>query len=235
MRRDVSDQKLFADETLGQTFRGNYDFRLEPLRLEAGKTIQFWIEVKDNKQPTANRANTPRINVHIGNPASAEAVKQELEKEKQKQQEELNRADAANNPDKVEDLPPPRNNEDDAKPADPQPRPEPGEDPQKNQRRDAERESENAQDPQDQANDEQQSGQQKKSTPDDFQQALNKLLQKEQQKQEAARSKTTTKNNSPVTNRILPKRAPQIKRCRQVSRQKTIAKQPSSLGEAAIR
>ncbi len=194
---DVSDQKLFVDQTLGQTYRGNHDFRLEPLRLEAGKTIQFWIEVKDNKQPMANRANTPRINVHIGNPASAEAVKQELEKEKQKQQEELNRADDANNPEKAEDLPPPRDNEDDAKPADPQPRPDPGEDPQKNQRRDADREPENAQDPPDQPNDEQQPGQQKKSTPDNFQQALDKLLRKEQQKQDAGQKQDDDQKQQP--------------------------------------
>src|SRR5262249_57182458 len=120
------DQKLFSEQNLGQSFRGNHDFRLEPMRLSAGQTIQFWIEVKDNKHPTANRANTPRVNVRIGEAASAETVKQELEKEKQKQQEELNRADAANNPDKVEDLPSPPKG-DDAEPQNPPQRPDPGE------------------------------------------------------------------------------------------------------------
>lgn len=176
------DQKLF-NENLGQTFRGNYDFRLEPLRLKVGQTIQLWIEAKDNKQPTANRATTPRINVRIGEPASAQAVQQELAKEKQKQQDQLARADDALNPDKEDNIPP-RDAGDDTRPEKPQPRPEAGEEPPKNDKKGPERDPENAPNPPDQNNDEKQ-GQPKKPAPDDFQQALKKLLQKEKPQEQA--------------------------------------------------
>jgi hypothetical protein len=97
------DQKLFSGD-LGKTIHENHAFRLEPLRLKAGETIQFWIEAEDNKQPTANRANTPHVNIRIGNPVSDETRKQELAKEKKKQ-EVLDRADEANNADKVDATP----------------------------------------------------------------------------------------------------------------------------------
>ena len=86
------DRRLFDDQVLGQTFRGDHEFRLEPLRLNEGDTIQFWIEAKDNKQPTANRANTPRINVHIGRPVKIEEVEEALAEEKKKQKEQLGEA-----------------------------------------------------------------------------------------------------------------------------------------------
>jgi len=182
------DLKLFHDQNLGQTFRGNHDFRLEPLRLSAGDTIQFWIEVRDNKQPTANRANTPRINVHIGKPASPQAVQQELAKEKQKQQEELNRADDARNPDKVDDLPPPSETGDDEKEDPPQRRPDPGDERPKDERKAPEREPEVTPNSPDKENQDQ-PGQQKKPAPDSLQQALEKLVQKERQQQDAGDKK----------------------------------------------
>ena len=182
------DQKLFYDRNLGQSFRGNHDFRLDPLRLKAGETIQFWIEVKDNKQPTANRANTLKINVHIGQPASPQAVQQELAKEKQKQQDELARADDARNPDRPDDLAPPPETGDDEKPEQPQPRPEPGEERPPNEKKAPERDQENTPNQPDQK-DEEQSGQQKKQTPDSLQRALEKLVNQEKQKQEAGEKK----------------------------------------------
>src|SRR5579863_440143 len=88
----IPDQRLFEDQELGQSFRGKYDFRLAPLQLTSGENILFWIEVKDNKQPTANRANTPRIKVEIGKPVSASEAQKQLVEEKQKQQDELDKA-----------------------------------------------------------------------------------------------------------------------------------------------
>jgi len=201
------DLKLFHDQNLGQTFRGNHDFRLEPLRLSAGDTIQFWIEVRDNKQPTANRANTPRINVHIGKPASPQAVQQELAKEKQKQQEELNRADDARNPDKVDDLPPPSETGDDEKEDPPQRRPDPGDERPKDERKAPEREPEVTPNSPDKENQDQ-PGQQKKPAPDSLQQALEKLVQKEgSNRTPATRSRTKNKNHNRAMRKTRPKRA----------------------------
>jgi hypothetical protein len=92
------DRRLFEDQVLGQTFRGDYDFRLEPLGVREGDTIQFWIEAKDNKQPTANRANTPRINVHIGKQVTAAEAEQARDAEVKRQKEELGQAENQVNP-----------------------------------------------------------------------------------------------------------------------------------------
>ena len=96
-----ADQRLFEDQDLGQSYRGKTDFRLEPLRLTAGDSVLFWIEVKDNKQPTANRANTPRIKVEIGKPVSAAEAQQQLAEEKEKQQDQIASEKGANNPEEM--------------------------------------------------------------------------------------------------------------------------------------
>ena len=116
------DQRLFEERELGQSFRGTHDFRLDPLRLTPGESFLFWIEVKDNKQPTANRANTPRIKVDIGKPVTTAEAQKQLAEEKQKQQDQLAKASEANNSDDVQ-KPQPRE-ADEAKPDDAQPRPD---------------------------------------------------------------------------------------------------------------
>ncbi len=176
------DRKLFDGEILGQTFRGNYDFRLSDLpRLIVGETIHFWIEVKDNKQPTANRATTPKVKVHIVEPVSVQKAQQDLAKEKEKQQDQLARADEARNSDR-ETAPPPApgaDREDDK----PQPRPEPpaaGEERPKTPPKAPEANRESSPNPPDKAKEEK-PGQPPQRKPDDFQEALQKLLQQEKQ------------------------------------------------------
>ncbi|MDF1743256.1 MAG: hypothetical protein P1V19_06145, partial [Gimesia sp.] len=48
----------------------NHDFSLEPLRLSPGDTIYFWVEARDNKRPSGNRKNTPKIKIEILKPVS---------------------------------------------------------------------------------------------------------------------------------------------------------------------
>lgn len=91
------DQQLFEGQLLGQTFRGSYDFALTQWELKPGDKFQFWIEAKDNRQPLANRKNTPRLNVTIIDPVSAEKVKEQLAAEKRKQEDQLASADVDRN------------------------------------------------------------------------------------------------------------------------------------------
>jgi hypothetical protein len=181
-----SDQRLFEDQDLGQSYRGKTDFRLEPLRLTSGESILFWIEVKDNKQPTANRANTPRIKVEIGKPVTAAEAQKQLAEEKQKQQDQIANAKDANNPDDTGKQQP-RDAGEEAKPGEEQPRkvrPEPGDEkpsdkkqPQK--QRDQENPGEDAsQDPGNQPN-------RRPQQPANDEEALQRLLQKQQKEQQA--------------------------------------------------
>lgn len=122
------DQRLFEDQRLGQAFRGAYDFALEPLKLKPGSTIQFWVEAKDNKQPIANRKNTPRLNIKILAPVSPQESKQQLAAEKQKQQDQLASANDAQNaegkekPEGMRDSPAEEKNRDEKNPKDPESR-----------------------------------------------------------------------------------------------------------------
>ncbi|QDU50071.1 hypothetical protein [Gimesia panareensis] len=66
----------------------NYDLALEPLRLTPGDTIFFWVESRDNKHPSGNRKNTPKIKIEILEPVSPEEAKKQLEEQKQKAAEQ---------------------------------------------------------------------------------------------------------------------------------------------------
>lgn len=183
----IFDRKLFESEKLGQSFRGNYDFALSDMRkLAEGDTIQFWIEVKDNKQPTANRATTPRINVHIGKPVSAEEVKRELAEEKKKQNE-LARANDPVNPEERDNPPPPEaGNEGTAKENPPRPdQPEPDD---KRNPREKQRPENEPKDRGNEKNDGGESGQKKPGAGNDFQDQLKKLLDKERQEQQPGKT-----------------------------------------------
>ncbi|WP_298863230.1 hypothetical protein [uncultured Gimesia sp.] len=66
----------------------NQDFSLEPLRLSPGDTIYFWVEARDNKQPSGNRQNTPKIKIEILKPVSKEEAKKQLQEQKKKSEQE---------------------------------------------------------------------------------------------------------------------------------------------------
>jgi hypothetical protein len=174
------DKKLFENRLPAPAVSGNYDFALAPLKLSEGNTLQFWIEAKDNKHPVANRASTPRINVRIGKPASAEEVEQQLAEEKKKQ-DQLAQADNQRNPERPDASPPPDSGEDN-KPGNPETRPEPR-DPQER----AKPEPQPPEKEPDAAPGQAQKDQRRpdeKNRPDSLQEALQKLLQKEQEQQQ---------------------------------------------------
>lgn len=98
----------FIENDLGvQTYRGSYDFKLAPLNLQAGDNIEFWIEAKDNKQPIANRKNTPRLKIRITAPVSQQKAEEDLAKEKKDQEDQLAKADSPLNPEATDLSPTP--------------------------------------------------------------------------------------------------------------------------------
>ncbi|MGE5195327.1 MAG: hypothetical protein ACM3U2_22770 [Deltaproteobacteria bacterium] len=175
----ILDKRLFDDRFPSPTISGKYDFPLAPLKLTEGETIQFWIEAKDNKQPTANRTTTPRINVHIGKPASAKEVEQQLAEEKKKQ-DQLAQAGDQQNPERP-DASPPAESGDETKPEKPRPR-EPGEPRERRKPNDQQPDNEPDAAPGQPQKDDRRPGE--KNRPDTIQEALQKLLQKEQEEEQ---------------------------------------------------
>jgi hypothetical protein len=178
---NILDKRLFDDRLPAPTFQGNHDFALAPLKLSEGDTIQFWIEAKDNKQPTANRGASQRVNVKVGKPASAREVQDQLAEEKKRQQDQIKQAENQLNPDRPDNPPPPEAGAED-KPEKQQQRPEPGDADERRapENRANDNEPESAPDKHEQKN----QGQQKKQEPATEQEALRKLLQKEQEQQQ---------------------------------------------------
>ncbi|MGE3317279.1 MAG: hypothetical protein AB7O26_19350, partial [Planctomycetaceae bacterium] len=44
-----------------QSHQGSFDWNLGAMSLKTGDTISYWIEAQDNKQPIANRKNSPKL------------------------------------------------------------------------------------------------------------------------------------------------------------------------------
>ncbi len=82
-------RELFAGEqpVFGPT---SVDFPLEPLGLQPGQTISYWIEARDNKMPLGNRTNTaPKLNIRITEPVTPEEAKKQHDQRHQQQQEKI--------------------------------------------------------------------------------------------------------------------------------------------------
>lgn len=82
----VLDKTLFegAEKSVEQT----HDFALKPLRLNPGETVFLWVEARDNKQPSGNRKNTPKIKIEILEPVSKEEAQKQLQEQKQEAAQE---------------------------------------------------------------------------------------------------------------------------------------------------
>src|SRR5262249_17918366 len=143
------------------------------------ETIQFWIEAKDNKQPTANRHATLPLNVHIGRPASAKEVQEQLAAEKEKQ-DQLAKNDSPLNPNRP-DAPEPRDTDEGSELEKPQPRPDAPEPEQraKPENRPEENEPEGGAAKPEEGKD----GEAREKKPADIPQALQKLVRRDQEKQ----------------------------------------------------
>ena len=100
----VPPEHLLDDGEPRQSVRGSYDFALVPLNLKSGDVIQYWLEATDNRKPSPNSKRTPKQIIKIVDPVTPDEAKQQLAKEKEKQQDQLANADDARNPDR--DQPP---------------------------------------------------------------------------------------------------------------------------------
>jgi collagen type III alpha len=192
--QEVASEQLFQNReqngTLGQSIRGSHDLRLSNLRdlrgeLKEGDVVHFWIEARDNKQPIANRASTPKLKIDIIAPfKTQEEVQKDLAKAKEEQQQQLARAEEAQNPDR--------------QPMDPQnppDAPQPGEPPRPNE---TGKPDDAARPPEKPADDVKQPGEpdpgQRRRNgddrnsdpqqPEDFESALQKLLQRDREQRE---------------------------------------------------
>ncbi|QDT42440.1 hypothetical protein Pan241w_25240 [Gimesia alba] len=87
----ILDKTIF--EGAQQSVGLNHDFALERLRLTPGDTIYFWVEARDNKHPSGNRKNTPKIKIDILEPVSREEAQKQLQEQKQKSAQEKQKSD----------------------------------------------------------------------------------------------------------------------------------------------
>ena len=87
-------RELFAGEqpSFGPT---SVDFPLEPLGLQPGQVITYWVEARDNKMPLGNRANTaPKLNIRITAPVTPEEAEKQHKDDQKQQQEQAERENA---------------------------------------------------------------------------------------------------------------------------------------------
>lgn len=87
----ILDKTIF--EGAQQSVGLNHDFALEPLRLTPGDTIYFWVEARDNKHPSGNRKNTPKIKIDILEPVSKEEAQKQLQEQKQESAQQKQKSD----------------------------------------------------------------------------------------------------------------------------------------------
>lgn len=88
--------RLYEGPPLRQAVTDTYHLELEPLALQPGDRLTYWLEARDNMEPFAdrsgNRANTPRLNIDITAPAPTEEVKQQLADDQQDIQQQIEQA-----------------------------------------------------------------------------------------------------------------------------------------------
>lgn len=89
----MADVRLFEDRLPSQAIRADYEWDIARHGLKVGDVVQFWIEVRDSKQPVANRKVTNRLNLKIVAPVSPEAAREQLVADKAAQQDQLAQAD----------------------------------------------------------------------------------------------------------------------------------------------
>lgn len=98
---EFADQRLFEKDLPSRAVSGTYEFDLGKLGLKSGDRLQYWIEARDNKQPTSNRTNTPRMNIEIESPfPSEQEAQRDLAREQQKLDDQLAQAEQNRNPER---------------------------------------------------------------------------------------------------------------------------------------
>lgn len=76
------DEKLLAEPRAGQ-FTRDYLLDSRKLGLKAGETVEFWASADDNKQPQANRTETPHYTLRIVSPDARQQPDQAADNDRQ--------------------------------------------------------------------------------------------------------------------------------------------------------
>jgi len=73
----LPDQPLFESDFPTRKLERTWDWDLQRLGLQPGERVQYWIEARDNRQPVANRTNTPRLSLLIQEPFDSDQQAQQ--------------------------------------------------------------------------------------------------------------------------------------------------------------
>ncbi|MFN7805554.1 MAG: hypothetical protein ACK5TO_16160, partial [Planctomycetaceae bacterium] len=96
----LPDLPLFETEFPTRTIQRTFEWDLGPLGLQPGERLQYWIEARDNRQPVANRTNTPRLSVLVQEPLGTEQqVQRDLADARQQLADDLAATSPNSNPD----------------------------------------------------------------------------------------------------------------------------------------
>jgi collagen type III alpha len=88
----VPSQTVFSGNS--QQFKTTHKWQLKEHHFQPKDTITYWLEAKDNRQPIANVARTPKLRIHITKPVSEEQVQKQLASAEQRQKEEEKQSEA---------------------------------------------------------------------------------------------------------------------------------------------
>ena len=86
-----------------QQFKTTYRWQFMDYQFKAKDTITYWLEAKDNRQPTANVTRTPKLRIHITNPVSEQQAQKQLAMNEQRQKDEAKKAEGEQSPQDKED------------------------------------------------------------------------------------------------------------------------------------
>lgn len=86
----LPDLPLFESEFPTRAIERTWEWDLGRMGLQPGERVQYWIEARDNRQPVANRTNTPRLSLLIQEPFDTDQqAQQDLAEARQQLQDDL--------------------------------------------------------------------------------------------------------------------------------------------------
>src|SRR5262249_26129658 len=65
-----------------RTLHASFSLDLAALNVKPGSKLQYWVTVRDNKEPQANKFETPKYEIEVVDPASKEELAKQTEEAK---------------------------------------------------------------------------------------------------------------------------------------------------------
>jgi len=81
-----------------QQFKTTYRWPFKDYQFRPKDTITYWLEAKDNRQPSANLSRTPKLRIHITAPVSEEQAQKQLAMAEQRQKAEAKKSESEQPP-----------------------------------------------------------------------------------------------------------------------------------------